>query len=375
MLAVNLGTLGPKEAAALVEYCNLNTDTYWAAMRRKNGSSQPHGVRMWCLGNEMDGPWQAGHVPAGEYALRAQQAARLMRGLDSSIELVLCGSSARRMPTYLEWDRVALEYCWDDVQYISAHRYSRNIEDDSAWFLAEGVEIDRILEDYAGLLAYVRGVKKSDKRVFLSFDEWNVWYKDRQMDGRWTVAPPLIEEVYNLEDALVCAQYLNSFIRRADMVKVACIAQIVNVIAPILTRPDGLLVQSIYHPFRLYAERARGRSLAPAVDGPTYNAGPRGEVPVLDVSASYDVASKQAGVFIVNRSLSEGQEVTVTFTGRAVKRVTKAGVLSGSDPKAHNTWEKPNTIRPVNGKTSIDGDGKVRLTAPALGLVALTLEL
>ena len=258
MMAVNLGTLGPREAAELVEYCNLRGGTYWSDERRKNGSTEPHGVKLWCLGNEMDGPWQAGHCSAAEYAVKAQQAARLMRGIDPTIELVACGSSSRRMDTYLEWDRVVLETCWEDVEYISAHRYSRNTEDDSAWFLAEGVEIDRVLSDYAGLLAYVRGVKKSEKRISVAFDEWNVWYKDREIDGSWTHAPHLIEEVYNLEDALVCAQFLNSFIRHADTVKIACIAQIVNVIAPILTRPDGLLIQSIYYPLQLFSQHARG---------------------------------------------------------------------------------------------------------------------
>ena len=211
MMAVNLGTLGPREAAELVEYCNLPGGTHWSNARRENGSVDPHGVKLWCLGNEMDGPWQAGHCSAADYAVKAQQAARLMRGIDPAIELVACGSSGRRMNTYMEWDRVVLETCWEDVEYISAHRYSRNTEDDSAWFLAEGVEIDRILNDYAGLLAYVRGVKKSEKRISVAFDEWNVWYKDREIDGSWTHAPHLIEEVYNLEDALVCAQFLNSF--------------------------------------------------------------------------------------------------------------------------------------------------------------------
>ena len=247
-------------------------------------------MKLWCLGNEMDGPWQAGHCSAADYAVKAQQAARLMRGIDPAIELVACGSSGRRMNTYMEWDRVVLETCWEDVEYISAHRYSRNTEDDSAWFLAEGVEIDRILNDYAGLLAYVRGVKKSEKHISVAFDEWNVWYKDREIDGSWTHAPHLIEEVYNLEDALVCAQFLNSFLRHANIVKIACIAQIVNVIAPILTRPDGLLIQSIYYPLQLFSQHAWGTSLIPIIESPTYAAGARGEVPMLDVSASYDVA-------------------------------------------------------------------------------------
>ena len=190
MMAVNLGTKGATEASALLEYCNLPVGTYWADKRSANGHPDPYGVKVWCLGNEMDGPWQAGHVPAEEYARRADQAAKLMRGLDPTIELVACGSSGRSMPTYLNYDRITLEYCWNDVHYVSAHRYSNNHRNDTPWFLAEGVEIERIIDDYAGLFDYVRGLKRATKRVYLSFDEWNVWYKNMEMDGKWHCRSP-----------------------------------------------------------------------------------------------------------------------------------------------------------------------------------------
>lgn len=375
MMAVNLGTLGAREAAELVEYCNFPGGTHWSHARRQNGNSDPHGIKLWCLGNEMDGSWQAGHCSAEEYAARAQQAARLMRGIDPAIELVACGSTGRYMDTYLEWDRVVLETCWEDVDYISAHRYSRNSQDDSAWFLAEGVEIDRVLSDYAGLLAYVRGVKRSDKQIYVSFDEWNVWYKDRMIDGAWSHAPHLLEEIYNLEDALVCAQFLNSFLRHADIVKIACLAQIVNVIAPILTKPDGMLIQSIYYPFQLFSQYARGVSLKPIVDGPTHTAGARGEVPILDVSASYDPQCDSVSVFVVNRSLTEDVEAQVSVVGLRAKPRIGTTVLTGSDPKAHNTWERPDVIRPDSGAATIDADGQVLLNAPSLGLTVVRAQL
>jgi alpha-N-arabinofuranosidase len=370
MLAVNLGTLGATEAQALVEYCNMPPGTYWADRRVANGHPEPYGVKVWCLGNEMDGPWQAGHVPAMEYARRADQAAKLMRGLDPSIELVLCGSSGRGMKTYMEWDREALEYCWDHVAYVSAHRYSENRRDDTAWFLAEGVEVERIIEDYAGLFAYVRGLKRANKSVYLSFDEWNVWYKAGDMDGKWTRAPHLIEEVYNLEDALVCAQYLNAFIRRADVVKVACIAQIVNIIAPLLTKKDGLLVQSTYHPFAIMAELARGRSLVPLLECPTYRAGDRGDAPALDVSASL-AEDGTLGVFIVNRSQTDDATLSVSLADARVAAVRSVQVLSGADPKAANTWEAPNAIVPEAGVARASQDGTVDVAIPRLGFVAL----
>ena len=370
MMAVNLGTKGPTEAGALLEYCNFPTGTYWADKRAANGHKDPYGVKVWCLGNEMDGPWQAGHVPAEEYARRADQAGKLMRGLDPTVELVACGSSARGMSTYMSYDRITLEYCWDTVHYVSAHRYSQNHRDDTAWYLAEGVEIERVIEDYAGLFAYVRGLKRASKQMYLSFDEWNVWYKAKEMDGKWTEAPHLIEEVYNLEDALVCAQYLNAFIRRADVVKIACIAQIVNIIAPLLTKADGLLVQSIYYPFLLMAEATRGESLRPVLNGPTYQAGERGETPLLDVSACLAEDGTLA-VFIVNRSQTEAVPLNIQLTDAIVTQVLGVDVLAGTDPKAANSWENPNAIAPQSGSAQQTETGGITLSLPAPSFVSL----
>jgi alpha-N-arabinofuranosidase len=373
MMAVNLGTAGTTEAAQLLEYCNLS-GTYWADQRAKNGHPDPYQVKLWCLGNEMDGIWQAGHVPADIYAQRAGQAGVMMKGLDPSIELVACGSSHNNMSTYMEWDRTVLEYCWEYVDYISAHRYSENRRGDSAWFLAEGMEIDRVLEDYRALLSYVRARKKSQKHVYLSFDEWNVWYRAREgkaSDGQWTTAPHLLEEVYNLEDALVCAQYLTGFIRHADVVKIACIAQIVNVIAPVLTSPQGVLVQSIYYPFVLFSRYATGNALVPVIDGPTYLAGARGEVPALDAAASFDAAEGTASIFLVNRSQQDELRVRIDLADRAFSRVLGVEVLGGDDVKAANSWEQPNRVVPVQGSAFLDEEGRLEVRVPAPGLAVV----
>ncbi|HIF11692.1 MAG TPA: alpha-N-arabinofuranosidase [Dehalococcoidia bacterium] len=376
MMAVNLGTGTAKSAAELVEYCNHSSGTYWSDLRRSNGHADPHDVKIWCLGNEMDGPWQAGHVPAAEYALRAEQAGKLMKGVDPTIETIIAGSSGNHMPEYMEWDRTALEYTWDHVDYISAHRYSRNDQDDTPWFLAEGVEIDRIIQDYRSLLGYVRAVKKSSKQVYLSFDEWNVWYKVRgtqHQKGNWVEAPHLIEEVYNLEDALVVAQYLNSFIRNTDVVKIACLAQIVNVIAPVLTNKDGVLIQSIYHPFVRYSELASGDSLTPVVTGPMYLAGDRGEVAALDVSTSYDGSNGQVTVFAVNRDSENSITTTLNVIGRTVFAAGDGWLLTGDDPKAHNDWDAPERLTPATCDVSVE-DGVARVVMPPMSIVTVTLE-
>jgi len=376
MMAVNLGTGTAKSAAELVEYCNHPSGTYWSNLRRSNGHADPHDVKIWCLGNEMDGPWQAGHVPATEYAQRAEQAGKLMKGVDPTIETIIAGSSGNYMPEYMEWDRTALEYTWDHVDYISVHRYSRNDRNDTPWFLAEGVEIDRIIQDYRSLLGYVRAVKKSSKQVYLSFDEWNVWYRVRGTEhrkGNWAQAPHLIEEVYNLEDALVVAQYLNSFIRNADVVKMACLAQIVNVIAPVLTSIDGILIQSIYHPFVRYSELASGDSLTPVVTGPMYRAGGRGEVPALDVSASYDESNGRATVFAVNRDSENSITATLSITGRSLSGAGEGWLLTGDDPKAHNDWDAPDRVTPTTCEVSVE-DGVARVVMPPMSIVTVTLD-
>ena len=374
MMAVNLGTLGPAEAAALVEYCNLDTETQWAMTRRENGSAAPYGVKMWCLGNEMDGPWQAGHVPADQYALKARNAARLMRGIDPSIELIAAGSSGRHMPTYLEWDRTVLEMCWDDIDLISAHRYSNNRENDTPGFLAEGVVIDSILDDYAGVIAYVKGVKKSAHNVYVSFDEWNVWYRERDAknrDGGWKVGPKQVEEAYNLEDALVCAQYMNAFIRRADLVKVACLAQIVNVIAAVITSPDGVLKQSIYYPFALFSQHARGLSLTPVVESPRYDASDRRDVPFVDASVSFDDETGSLCAFLVNRSVDENMRVSVEIADREITGAGSVQVLSGNDPKLENTWESPNNVTPHSGSAEVS-NGALMVDIPKLGFAVVS---
>jgi alpha-N-arabinofuranosidase len=374
MMAVNLGTLGTAAAGELVEYCNLPVGTMWSDRRRANGHAEPYGVKLWCLGNEMDGIWQAGHVPADEYARRAQQAAVMMKGLDPTIQTIACGSSFRAIPTYMHWERTVLEYAFDQIDFISAHRYSSNDRQDSAWFLAEGVEIDRVIDDYAGLLSYVRAVKRSNRQIYLSFDEWNVWYKDRNGDGNWAAAPHLLEEVYNLEDALVCAQYLSSFIRHADVVKLACIAQIVNVIAPVLTRAEGSLIQSIYYPFLLYSQNAAGVSLNAAVTTGTYTAGERGEVPAIDVAASYDAASRQVSLFLVNRHQGEAADVEVQLSDARIEKIVNQETMGGGDVKAANTWTHPDRVRPTRGKAVVE-DGKLRCPIPAPGLMVLRCEL
>ncbi len=371
MLGVNLGTGTIEEAGALVEYCNAPVGSYYSDLRAYHGYAQPHNVRTWCLGNEMDGPWQIGHLDAVAYAQKAKEAAKLMKWHDPSLQLVLCGSSGTGMPTYPEWDRTSLEICWEQVEYLSLHYYANNHAMDTPSYLALASQFENHLDTLAGTLRYVRARLRSKHEVYLSWDEWNVWYKDQVVDGQWTEAPHLIEEVYNLEDALVVAQWMNVFLRRCNVLRIACLAQLVNVIAPILTRPDGLVKQTIYYPFQLFRRFAHGQSLDILCKSPLYNTNQFGAVPLLDASASYDPETRQTALFIVNRSLVEPTPLEVSWPASQSDAVVQIYQLSGKDPKAANTFEQPNHLVPVNLGTQVLQDGLFKLSLPPLSFTVI----
>jgi alpha-N-arabinofuranosidase len=376
MVTVNLGTGTPEEARNWVEYCNSPTGTKYADWRAANGNQQPHGVKLWCLGNEMDGPWQLGHVPADQYAIRAQQAAKMMKDTDPSIELVACGSCTIDLPTYLEWDRQVLEYMGDWADYVSLHRYVGNRNNDTLDYLAITNSIDQQIEEMDAVCRYVQGKHRSKKRTYLCFDEWNVWYRARErkhMDGQGKFAPHLIEEVYNLEDALVVAGFLNSFIRHADVLKIANLAQIVNVIAPILTEGDEMLIQSIFYPLEMYAKRRTGMSLRPSVQGPTYQGQTNGQATYIDTSAVLN--NKQLNLFVTNRNLQETATVHINLADAEITALVNAEILTGSKPNATNSFDQPNVVQAQSFTEARLANGQATVELPPLSLIAMTLQL
>lgn len=373
MFTVNLGTGTPEEARNWVEYCNSPTGTRYANLRAANGSDQPHAVKLWCLGNEMDGPWQLGHVPADQYAIRAQQATKMMRDVDRTIELVACGSCNISLPTYLEWDRQVLEYFGDQVDYISLHRYVGNPDSDTPDYLAVTNSIDRQIEEMDAVCRYTQARDHRPRRPYLCFDEWNVWYKNQQADGEGKFAPHLIEEVYNLEDALVVAGFLNSFIRHADVVKIANLAQIVNVIAPILTRGNEMLIQSIFYPFEMFANRRAGISLRPALQGPSFTGRKNGTAPYIDLSAILN--GDRLHLFVVNRSLTESAPVEIHVADRVILAVENGELLTGPDARSANTYERPDLVKSHPWAEAKAANGQVVLELPALSMAAITCRL
>jgi alpha-L-arabinofuranosidase len=373
MFTVNLGTGTPEEARNWVEYTNCPAGSKYSNLRAANASIEPYGIPLWCLGNEMDGPWQLGHVPAEQYAINAQQAAKMMKDVDRKIETIVCGTCSVDLPTYMEWDRKVLEYIGPYADYISLHRYVGNRAGDTPDFLAVTNAIDRQIEEMDAVCRFVQARHKSRKRTYLCFDEWNVWYKATYLDGEGQFAPPLNQETYNLEDALVVAGFLHSFIRHADSVKIANLAQIVNVIAPIMTRGDELLIQAPFYPFEMFSKRRNGVSLRTHVDGPAYAGKTQGTVNYIDTSAILD--RDRLHVFLTNRSLTDAAPVRIQLADRPLTALDSGEVMCGDDPKAVNTYEDQTVIAygPLGGVTVRDGVAEFEL--PPLSVAAATFRL
>ncbi len=372
MLGVNLGTGTIEDAGNLVEYCNSAAGTYYADLRVQHGFPEPYAVKYWCLGNEMDGPWQMGHLEAHEYARKAFEAAKMMRWLDPDLKLILCGSSNTMMPTYPEWDRIALENSWNMVDYHSMHYYANNKIGDTPSYLASSAQFESQVDTVAAVLRYVKAKLRSRHDVYLSWDEWNTWYHTGLDRDEWAEAPHMSEEDYTLEDALVVAQWLSVFLRRADVLKIACVAQIVNTIASITTTHDSLIKRTIFYPFLLFRKLAAGAALDAEVKAPRYSTIHFGDMPLLDVSASYDEASGSSAVFIVNRSQTETITVDLHWQDRVPQSYSAVYQLAGNDPKAANTFDHPNRIVPVQVALPTICDKGATLAVPPLSFTAIS---
>lgn len=351
MMAVNLGTRGVHEAIDVLEYTNHPGGTYWSDLRAEHGAKEPHDVRLWCLGNELDGPWQMGAKTAEEYGRLAHETAKAMRMVDPTIELVAVGSSNHQMPTFGSWERTVLEHTYDQVDHVSLHAYYEEHDGDRASFLASAVDMDAFIDEVAAIADQVGAARGSSKRLTLSFDEWNVWYQSRfvgQTNLDWTFAPHLIEDDYTAVDAVVVGSLMMSLLEHSDRVAIACQAQLVNVIAPIRTLPGGpAWRQSAFHPFALTARHARGHSLRTEVSAPRLATDRYDQVDALQVTATHDPATGEACVLLVHRGQDGVLPVDVDLTAfGAGTRVLEHVQLAG-DGTTTNTPDHPDAVAPA----------------------------
>jgi alpha-N-arabinofuranosidase len=379
MFGVNLGTRGPDQARQFIEYCNHPGGSALSELRKRHGYAAPHGIKLWCLGNEMDGPWQISGKTAEEYGRIARETAKVMRWVDPSIRLAAGGSSNHEMPTYAAWEDRVLDHCLSEVDLVSLHMYFENPHGTASEFFGNIEVMDRFIQEIVAVADGVAARRRSRKQMMLSFDEWNVWYKarttaDLQQPG-WPERPRLLEEVYNVEDALVVGGALIVLMNHADRVKVACLAQLVNVIGAIMTEPGGpAWRQTIFYPFSHASRFARGRVLRPVIESPTYTARSFPEIPYLCACVVDDRQTGTTAVFALNRHLEEDMELRIELRGLGgARRLDHALTLCHPDLKATNHRGAPDAVVPRgNPDVRIDGETVVAKLPPASWNVLVT---
>lgn len=378
MMAVNLGTRGVDAARNLVEYCNHPSGSYYSDLRISHGYKEPHRFKTWCLGNEMDGPWQIGAKTAVEYGRLANETAKVMKWVDPTLELVACGSSTSGMNTFAEWEATVLDLTYEQVDYLSLHTYYNNNENDTMNFLARSLDMDQFIDSVASICDYIKAKKRSKKKLYLSMDEWNVWNTigSSRMSERWQVAPPEFEDTYTMEDALVVGCCLISLLKHADRVKMACLAQLVNTIAPITTENGGpMWLQTTFYPYMHGSLYGRGTVLQPVIRSPKYDSKDFTDVPYLEAVSVYNEEAGQITIFAVNRHLTDTLELDVNLRSFGSVQLIEHIVLEHGDIKATNSKSSPNEVVPhARGTTSTDG-GKVsaRLSKASWNVIRLSV--
>ncbi|MBX7124551.1 MAG: alpha-N-arabinofuranosidase [Cyclobacteriaceae bacterium] len=361
-ICVNMGTGTWDEARNWVEYCNGKPGLYYSDLRAKNGHPEPYKVKFWGLGNEVDGDWQMGHRNAEDYSKYALEAAKLMKWSDDSIKLIASGSS-NYVRDWAEWDRTVLNYLHDYIDYISLHHYSGNQDKDHNQFMAVTTRVENSIKITEGIINEVRSKYRMKKPIYIAFDEYNVWYR------AWNEAK--LEEHYNMQDALVVAMYLNVFVRNAHVVKMANMAQLVNVIAPMMVTNGKLWMQPTYYPLQLFAQHCKGKNLSTLVQCDRYDAGEFKSVPWLDVTSVYNEAQQEVVINVVNRHSEKAVETSLQnqygkWTGKAIVSEVNAGL-------ADENSEKEQKVKAVTREVAA-GETSFNYTFPAHSFTQLRIK-
>lgn len=378
MMAVNLGTRGIEAALDLLEYCNHPSGTALSDQRIANGTVEPHDIKMWCLGNEMDGPWQTGYMTAEDYGKIAARTAQAMKTADRSLELVVCGSSSSSMPTFGDWERTVLEHAYDHVDYISCHAYYQERGGDLGSYLASSLDMQYFIETVVATADHVGNKLKSKKKIKLSFDEWNIWYLDEhqasdEVNDEWRIAPRQLEDVYSVADAVVLGNLMITLLKNHDRVASASLAQLVNVIAPIMTEPGGdAWRQTTFFPFSVTSRLAKGEILKPRIDAGTYETKVYGEAPLVDSVVTTD--GTDSAVFLVNRSQTEAITVTVDVAELGAASIAEAVTLWDDDVYAKNTLADQNRVGLKQLEGAVLADGVLTVTLPPVSWSAIALS-
>lgn len=373
-LCINAGLGTIDDARHWVEYVNEPANTQYAQMRRANGHDQPYNVKIWGLGNEIDGPWQLGHRTAEDYAKFALEAAKAMRRADDKIQLIASGSSNFR-PGYdwIGWNRTVLDYLKNDIDYISLHTYIGNPENDLGKFLGAGSDIDQRIAIVEGLIKAAQNTQTAPRPIYIAFDEWNVWYRT-MANTEFAIGKKGLEERYNFEDALATGMFLNAFLRHADSVKLANLAQLVNVIAPMVTSKDGMFLQTIYWPLLEYGKQRGNSALDVLVASPKYDYNGR-QIGYLDVSSTWDAKSRTLFVNVLNRSPNADFATRVDNVEGQLSSEVGVWEMNNADLKATNTFADDKKVRPATRNVHVDlNHNGFTYNFPKHSLTILTLK-
>jgi alpha-N-arabinofuranosidase len=380
MMTVNLCTRGVLDAMYVLEYCNFPKGTYWSDLRIAHGYPKPHGIKYWCLTNEIDGPWQVGHTTGTAYGMLAREASRGMKRVDKSIKTVLAGSSNPGMPTYPSFDAAALEESYNDIDYLSVHHYISNAKKNTPNYLAKPLSTDQFFRDTISTLDYVKAKLRSSHRVNISFDEFNTWHGVSESDEQrheeekiWAIAPPLLEDSYTQEDTVALGGMLITILRHADRIEIACMSELVNCISHIRTSDRGVWVLPPYYAYLHFSKYGRGTSLAARIDSPKYDTTDYTDVPYLDAAAVL-ADNGDLTVFAINRSLDESLPLELKLRGFSSYRVEEHIVVESANPRDTNTEQEPEKVKPHNRGNAAVQDGLVSALLPRLSWNVIRLK-
>lgn len=363
IMTVNLGTRGIEDAVNFVEYCNFPGGTKYSELRRQHGAKEPYGIKMWCLGNEMDGCWQIGHKTAYEYGRLAAEAGKAMKLIDPEIELIACGSSLSSMETFPAWDMEVLEQTYEVVDYLALHQYYGGQEKGTKAFLAQALDMEEYIKTVRSAAQVVKHKLRSEKEMKFSIDEWGVWEVpgdsvNREVEKNpWQSAPAISEQIYTLEDALLFASMQMVMLRNADVIKMACQALLTNVSACIMTeKGGGVWLQPTYYPFYYFANYAKGIVLESRISCPGYQCGGIGTVPYLDTLTVWNYGQNEIVLFAVSRHEEESLRAEFRLEGFAPKSIISSICLHAADRKMTNQHDHGAVVPREKGGGILDGE-------------------
>ncbi len=363
MMTVNVGTRGILDALNILDYCNRSHGTYYSDLRRSHGVEEPYNIKTWAIGNELDGEWQVGQTTPFEYARIARETAKAMKRQDGRIEVVAAGSAGQEYATFGEWEQTLLEEAYPYIDYISLHQYYLNLEKDTPNFLAKTLKFDEYIESIGSLIDYMKVKNKSERDIYISLDEWNVWYHTRKEDMKtirdrdenWPIAPHLLEEPYNFEDALVAGSMMIALIRHCDRVKIASYAQLVNVLAPIMTDDNGQMWKNtIFYPIYYTSKYGRGTAINGVINSDTYDCSEFTCVPYLDAVTVLSEDETELTIFAVNKSTEDSLAMNLDLRSFGELELIEHVAYENNDVYEINSLDNPEAVMPYNKELVAD---------------------